>query len=152
MIAVVQRVSRGEVRVPDAGHAAAIGRGLVVLLGVEQGDVEANADWLARKIANLRVFPDDAGNMNRSVLEIGGAALVVSQFTLAGNCRKGNRPSFERAARPEEANRLYEYFISRLRDTEGVPVGTGIFQAMMQVELINDGPVTLILRHPIDER
>ncbi|MFW5653433.1 MAG: D-aminoacyl-tRNA deacylase [Planctomycetota bacterium] len=145
MIAVVQRVSRAEVRVPDQSYRAAIDLGLMVLLGVETGDTRKNVDWMAWKIANLRIFADDDGNMNRSVIDVGGSVLVVSQFTLAGDCRKGNRPSFIRAARPAEANELYEYFVDRIRDTEGVPAATGVFQAMMEVELVNQGPVTLIV-------
>lgn len=121
-----------------------IGRGIVVLLGVEKGDRDAEADWLAEKIINLRIFEDDAGKMNLALPEINGSLLVVSQFTLAGNCAKGRRPSFETAAPPAEANRLYEYFIKKSM-TLGVPVETGIFQAMMALALVNDGPVTFIL-------
>ncbi len=145
MIAVVQRVSRASVSVEEAGYRADIGRGLVVLLGVEKGDERRQADWLAGKVARLRIFADDAGLMNRSIIDIGGEALVVSQFTLAGDCRKGNRPSFDRAAPPEVAESLYEYYVQRLRDVEGVPTRTGVFRAMMAVELVNDGPVTLMI-------
>jgi D-tyrosyl-tRNA(Tyr) deacylase len=109
----------------------------VVLLGVEKGDRDAEADWLAEKIINLRIFEDDAGKMNLALPEINGSLLVVSQFTLAGNCAKGRRPSFETAAPPAEANRLYEYFIKKSM-TLGVPVETGIFQAMMALALVND--------------
>jgi len=145
MIAVVQRVSRASVSVEETGYRAAIGRGLVVLLGVVNGDQRADADWLAGKVARLRIFADDAGLMNRSVVDVGGETLVVSQFTLAGDCRKGNRPSFDRAAPPEVAQSLYEHFVQRLREVESVPTQTGVFRAMMAVELVNDGPVTLII-------
>ena len=143
MKAVLQRVSRAQVDV--AGKTTGqIGRGIVVLLGVEKGDEERDADRLADKIVNLRIFEDEAGKMNLALKEIGGELLVVSQFTLAGNCAKGRRPSFDAAAPPAEANRLYEYFVGRVKAL-GVPVATGIFQAMMEVELVNDGPVTFIL-------
>jgi D-tyrosyl-tRNA(Tyr) deacylase len=141
--AVIQRV--GEARVRVGGNTVGkIGRGILILLGVEKGDKEPDADRLAEKIANLRIFEDQAGRMNLSVKEIGGELLAVSQFTLAGNCTKGRRPSFDSAAPPEEANRLYEYFVGKLRG-QGLPVETGVFQAMMQVQLVNDGPVTFIL-------
>ena len=144
MKAVIQRVSRA--RVDVAGETAgSIGRGVLVLLGVEKGDDERDARWLADKIINLRIFEDGAGKMNLSLKEIGGGLLVVSQFTLAGNCAKGRRPSFDGAAPPAEANRLYEYFVASARGL-GVPVATGIFQAMMEVSLVNDGPVTFILQ------
>jgi len=145
MIAVVQRVSRASVSVAETAYHAEIGRGLVVLLGVMNGDQRADAAWLAGKIARLRLFPDDAALMNRSVIDVGGEALVVSQFTLAGNCRRGNRPSFDHAAPPEVAQSLYEHFVQHLRDVESVPTRTGVFRAMMAVELVNDGPVTLII-------
>jgi D-tyrosyl-tRNA(Tyr) deacylase len=121
-----------------------IGQGLLVLVGVGDEDTERDAEYLAAKIANLRIFPDEKGAMNRSLLEVGGAALVVSQFTLWGDCRKGRRPSFAHAARPETAVRLYEQFAALLRDM-GLQVATGRFQEMMDVHLINDGPVTLML-------
>ena len=121
-----------------------IGRGLLVLVGVGQGDSEKQAHWLADKIAGLRIFEDDAGKMNLSVEEVGGSALVVSQFTLYGDCRKGRRPSFTGAAPPEEADRLYQVFVERLKE-RGLPVATGVFQAMMQVHLVNDGPVTVVV-------
>ena len=143
MKAVIQRVSRAKVDV-DGVTTGRIGRGMLVLLGVEKGDGERNADRLADKIVNLRIFEDDAGKMNLALSEVGGELLVVSQFTLAGNCAKGRRPSFDDAAPPAEANRLYEYFVGRVK-AMGVPVATGIFQAMMEVELVNDGPVTFIL-------
>ena len=146
MKAVLQRVS--EARVDVAGSTVGrIGRGILVLLGVEKGDMERDADWLAEKIAGLRIFEDDAGKMNLSVGDVSGELLVVSQFTLAGNCAKGRRPSFDSAAPPVEANRLYDYFVSRVRALE-VPTETGIFQAMMAVSLVNDGPVTFILESP----
>ena len=143
MKAVIQRVITAKV-VVDGQMVGEIGRGIVVLLGVEKGDRDAEADWLAEKIINLRIFEDDAGKMNLALPEINGSLLVVSQFTLAGNCAKGRRPSFETAAPPAEANRLYEYFIKKSM-TLGVPVETGIFQAMMALALVNDGPVTFIL-------
>lgn len=146
MKAVIQRVSAAKVEV-DGKAVGRIGRGILVLLGVEKGDGERDADWLAEKIGNLRIFEDEKGKMNLSVKEVAGELLAVSQFTLAGNCAKGRRPSFDTAAPPEEANRLYEYFVAKLR-TLGLPVETGVFQAMMQVSLINDGPVTFILESP----
>jgi D-tyrosyl-tRNA(Tyr) deacylase len=124
-----------------------IGRGLCVLLGVGRQDSEANADFLAHKVTNLRVFEDAEGKMNRSLIDVGGEALVVSEFTLYGDCRKGNRPSFAEAAPPEQAERLYQRFASRLR-AAGVRVATGRFQAHMDVSLVNDGPVTLVLESP----
>jgi D-tyrosyl-tRNA(Tyr) deacylase len=143
MIAVVQRVSRASVTV-DGRRVGEIGRGLLVLLGVTKGDGDAQADLLARKTGGLRIFRDAEGKMNRSCDEAGGAMLVVSQFTLCGDCRKGRRPSFEAAAEPAEATRLYERFCLRLRE-QGYRVETGVFGAMMDVELVNDGPVTFVL-------
>jgi D-aminoacyl-tRNA deacylase len=143
MRVVVQRVSEARVEVDNA-VTGSIGRGLVVLLGVGQGDTEADADYLAGKVVGLRVFPDESHKMNRSVADCGGALLVVSQFTLYGDCRKGRRPSFDGAAAPDLANRLYEYFVAKLREA-GLRVETGIFQASMALHLVNDGPVTLIL-------
>ena len=140
---MVQRVSSARVEI-DGEVAGSIGRGLLVLLGVGQGDSEKQAHWLADKIAGLRIFEDDAGKMNLSVEEVGGSALVVSQFTLYGDCRKGRRPSFTGAAPPEEADRLYQVFVERLKE-RGLPVATGVFQAMMQVHLVNDGPVTVVV-------
>ena len=143
MRAVIQRVSRAKVTV--AGEIAGeIGLGLLVLLGVGQQDNEGNADYLADKIAGLRIFEDDAGKMNRSLAEVGGAVLVVSQFTLYGDVRKGRRPSFDGAAPPQRARELYEYFVNRIRD-RGLRCETGRFQEMMDVELVNAGPVTILL-------
>ena len=143
MRAVVQRVKRASVRV-GAEVVGEIGPGLVVLLGVAQEDQEADAEYLARKVLSLRIFDDAAGKMNRAVGETGGAALVVSQFTLYGDVRGQNRPSYIRAARPEEARRLYEHFVEKLREG-GLRCETGRFQEMMEVELVNDGPVTILL-------
>jgi D-tyrosyl-tRNA(Tyr) deacylase len=146
MRAVVQRVSRAGVTV-DGEPVGAVGRGLLVLLGVAPGDTESEARWLADKIVGLRIFPDDEGKMNRDVAEISGGVLVVSQFTLYGDCRKGRRPSFVGAAAPELAEPLYETFVAAVR-AHGLPAATGRFGAMMQVELINDGPVTLLVETP----
>src|SRR5215510_1305710 len=143
MRAVVQRVSRCKVTV-DSKVVGEIGAGLLVLLGVSKEDTEAAADYSAEKIIGLRIFEDDAGKMNVSVLDKGGEVLVVSQFTLYGDVRRGKRPSFDAAARPEEARRLYEYFVQKVR-AAGLRCETGEFQAMMDVELVNDGPVTIIL-------
>jgi D-aminoacyl-tRNA deacylase len=141
--AVIQRVTRASVRV-DARVAGEIGAGLLVLLGVGRSDNPESAAYLAEKIANLRIFSDEAGKMNLSLLDNGGSALVVSQFTLYGDTRGGRRPSYIQAAPPEEASRLYEEFVRSMRSL-GVPVETGVFQAHMQVELVNDGPVTILL-------
>jgi D-tyrosyl-tRNA(Tyr) deacylase len=140
---LIQRVSRAVVRV-DGAIVGSIGRGLLVYLGVEDGDGDDDATWNAAKTAQLRIFPDDAGRMNRSVEEISGAVLVVSQFTLAASTRRGRRPSFESAGSPDLALRLYERFIASLRE-RGLDVATGTFRAMMDVESINVGPVTLLL-------
>ena len=143
MRAVIQRVSRAKVTV--AGEVTGeIGMGLLVLLGVGQQDAESGADYLADKTAGLRIFEDDAGKMNRSVVDVGGAVLVASQFTLYGDVRKGKRPSFDDAARPERARALYERFVERMRAV-GLRCETGRFQEMMQVELVNDGPVTILV-------
>jgi D-tyrosyl-tRNA(Tyr) deacylase len=139
----VQRVKRASVRV-GAEVVGEIGAGLLVLLGVAQEDKEADAEYLAHKVLSLRIFDDAAGRMNVAIGETGGAALVVSQFTLYGDARGQNRPSYIRAARPEEARRLYEHFVEKLR-AAGVHCATGRFQEMMQVELVNDGPVTILL-------
>ena len=143
MRAVVQRVVRAGVSV-DGEVRGEIGMGLLVLLGVEEGDGEAAAERLAGKVARLRVFEDEAGRFDRSLLDTGGAALVVSQFTLLADTARGNRPSFTRAARPEAAEPLVVGFAEALRDL-GLPVATGVFGARMRVELVNDGPVTIIL-------
>src|SRR5215471_318200 len=143
MRAVVQRVSRARVTV-DGELTGEIGQGLLVLLGVSKEDTQAAADYLVNKIAALRVFDDQKGKINLSVAEIGGAVLAVSQFTLYGSVVKGNRPSFDAAAPPDQARQLYEYFVERVR-AAGLHCETGKFQAMMQVELVNDGPVTILL-------
>jgi D-tyrosyl-tRNA(Tyr) deacylase len=146
MRAVVQRVSRAAVAV-DGQVVGAVERGLLVLLGVAPTDTEAEARWLADKVVGLRIFPDAEGKMNRDVAEAGGGVLVVSQFTLYGDCRKGRRPSFVGAAPPEVAKPLYEAFVAAVR-ANGLPAATGRFGAMMQVELVNDGPVTLLVDTP----
>ena len=143
MRAVVQRVSRASVTV-DARTTGTVEGGLLVLLGVGRGDTDEDARYLADKTAGLRIFEDEAGKMSRSVEDTGGGVLVVSQFTLFGDVRKGRRPSFDQAAAPEEAERLYQRFCELLR-AKGLEVGTGVFQAMMDVELINRGPVTILL-------
>jgi len=143
MRAVVQRVSEAAVRV-DGGVVGSIGPGLLVLLGVGRGDGETDADELAEKIAHLRVFPDEDGRMNRSVLEAGGAVLVVPQFTLYGDCRRGRRPSYVEAAPPEEADPLFRRFLEAVRRS-GLTVAQGVFRAAMDVSLVNRGPVTLLL-------
>ncbi|WP_027627730.1 D-aminoacyl-tRNA deacylase [Ruminiclostridium cellobioparum] len=143
MRAVVQRVKKSSVTV-DGSIAGEIGKGLTVLLGVGQEDSDRDIDYLADKIINLRIFEDNNGKMNLSLLEVGGELLVVSQFTLYGDCRKGRRPGYDRAARPEAAKALYEGFVEKCRGF-GVKVQTGIFQAEMLVDISNDGPVTLLL-------
>ena len=143
MRVVAQRVKRAQVVVGDV-VAGNIGEGLLIFLGIGEDDNEKHCDYLVDKIANLRIFSDEKGLMNYSLLDKGCEVLVVSQFTLFGDCRKGRRPSFTKAARPERAKLLYEYFIARLKMT-GIPVQTGIFQETMEVHLINDGPVTLLI-------
>ena len=143
MRAVIQRVSKASVTV-EGRTIAQIGNGILVLLGVKQDDSKKEAELLAKKTANLRIFNDKQGKMNLSLLDIGGEALVVSQFTLYGNCKKGRRPSFIDAALPEKADLLYQEYVQYLKD-EHITVQTGQFQAMMQVELVNEGPVTIIL-------
>lgn len=143
MRAVVQRVSRCRVTV-DGSTVGEIGPGLLVLLGIAKGDAEQAADYLVEKIIGLRIFEDAEGKMNLSVQDAGGAVLVVSQFTLHGDVRRGKRPSFDAAARPEEAKRLYDYFVAKVR-AAGLQCETGQFQAMMEVELVNSGPVTILL-------
>lgn len=148
MIAVVQRCSRGEVRV-DGMRVGALGPqgGLVVLLAVEVGDATPQAQKMADKLAKLRIFEDDAGKMNRSVSDVGGSLLVISQFTLAGDCSGGNRPSFISAARPEAAEPLFQQAVEAIR-AHGLQVETGRFRTEMKVDMLNDGPVTLIVRVP----
>jgi len=143
MRAVLQRVSEARVRV-NGEIVGEIGPGLLVLLGVGQGDVDKDAAYLAEKMAGLRIFEDEEGKMNRSVLDAGGAVLAVSQFTLYGDCRKGRRPGFSAAAEPGEAKRLYALFVDEVR-RRGLEVATGVFQTEMAVELVNDGPVTMLL-------
>lgn len=143
MIAAVQRVLSSSVTV-DGSVVGAIGPGINVLLGVAKGDGETDADYLATKVVNLRIFEDDQGKMNRTLMDVGGQMLVVSQFTLLGDCRKGRRPSFIRAAEPALAERLYRYFVDRVKNL-GVDTQTGRFGAMMQVSIVNDGPVTLLV-------
>jgi D-tyrosyl-tRNA(Tyr) deacylase len=143
MRAVLQRVASARVEV-DGKSVGEIGRGLLILLGVEQGDNADDARYLAEKSAQLRIFEDAAGKMNLSLEDVGGQILAVSQFTLLADCRKGRRPGFSRAALPEPADALYQQFVALLRE-RGLTVATGIFQAEMQVHLINDGPVTLLL-------
>jgi len=141
--AVVQRVSRAEVRV-GGNPVGTIGRGVLVLLGVGTDDTEGDAAAIARKLTGLRIFADGDGEMNRDVREAAGAVLVVSQFTLYGDVRRGKRPSFVAAAKPVRARQVYEYFVARIR-AAGLPCQTGRFQEMMEVELVNDGPVTILL-------
>jgi D-tyrosyl-tRNA(Tyr) deacylase len=146
MKAVVQRVTHSDVKV-NGQQIGAIENGLMVLLGVGHDDTEKQVKWLAEKIVNLRIFEDQDGKMNRSLQDIGGSMLVVSQFTLLGDCRKGRRPSFVAAAPPEPAEMLYERFVSYVKEM-GTDVATGKFGAMMHVSLVNDGPVTLIINTP----
>lgn len=143
MKGLIQRVKNASVTIDEQLYSK-IGAGILVLLGVEKGDSEANADKLAEKLVKLRIFEDENGKMNKSIQDIGGEILVVSQFTLAGDCKKGTRPSFDKAELPQRANELYEYFVSKVKEL-GVPTQTGSFGAMMNVELINDGPVTFML-------
>ncbi|MDO4868958.1 MAG: D-aminoacyl-tRNA deacylase [Bacillota bacterium] len=143
MRAVVQRVTKSSVTV-DGKVTGEIGKGLMVLIGVKKGDTRDDGDYIARKIAALRIFDDEDGVMNRNIKDAGGDVLAVSQFTLLGDARKGNRPSWFEAAAPEEANELYQYVISRLRE-DGLRVEEGVFQAEMKVDITNDGPVTILL-------
>ena len=143
MRAVVQRVTKAAVTVEDS-VVGAIGLGLLVLLGVSRGDTEASADYIVEKLLGLSIFDDDSGKMNLSVRNVGGAMLVVSQFTLFGDLRRGKRPSFDDAARPEQARALYEYVVAKIRE-QGIECATGEFQAMMHVSLVNDGPVTILI-------
>ena len=150
MRVVIQRVSRASVSIQNAVKSR-IDKGLLVLLAVEEADGSEDIEWLSGKIARLRIFPDDQGVMNRSVLETGGEVLVVSQFTLYASTRKGNRPSYSRSAGPDRAVPLYEAFVQRLSGDLGKPVATGEFGADMQVELINDGPVTIMIDSKVRE-
>ena len=143
MKALIQRVDRASVTI-NGKLFSQIGQGLLVLLGVEKGDEKLNADKLAEKLLKLRIFEDENEKMNKSLLDVSGEMLIVSQFTLCGDCKKGTRPSFDKSAPPEIANELYEYFISKIKEYE-VPVQTGKFGAMMKVELVNDGPVTFLI-------
>lgn len=147
MIAVVQRVDEACVSVASPQYEARIERGLCVLLAVERGDGEAQAEWIAGKLARLRIFPDEQDKMNRSVRDIAGEVLLVSQFTLAGSCTKGNRPSFAGAAEPRIGEALYESVARQLRSKYELPVETGVFGAKMQLSIVNNGPVTLIVEH-----
>jgi len=140
---VIQRVSEARVTVGN-DTVGSIRKGLLVLLGISRADTTADADRLLEKLLTLRIFPDDGGKMNRNVAESGGALLIVSQFTLYGDCRKGRRPSFDHAAPPDQAQSLYRYFVEAAQKGP-VPVETGVFQAMMQVHLVNDGPVTILI-------
>ena len=140
---LLQRVQSAHVDVAGL-TVGEIGAGLLVLLGIARSDIQQDADHLADKVIHLRIFPDQAGRMNRSIIETGGALLVVSQFTLYGDCRKGRRPSFDEAAAPDRARELYEYFVNQLK-ASNIRVETGVFQAEMDVHLVNHGPVTLIL-------
>jgi len=144
MRAVIQRVKNAAVTI-GGERTAEIGTGMLILLGIEEADHTDDIEWLSGKIARVRIFPDDEGVMNRSVTEAGGEVIVVSQFTLHASTRKGNRPSYIRAARPETAVPLYEEFVARLTADTGKPVKTGSFRAMMDISLVNDGPVTIII-------
>ena len=143
---VIQRVKEARVEV-DGQVTGAIGPGMLIFLGIARTDTEKEVSYLVRKVLSIRIFPDEAGKMNRDIQQLEGGLLIVSQFTLYGDCRKGRRPSFDLAASPEEAARLYEYFVTLARQS-GVIVQTGRFQAHMQVHLVNDGPVTLICESP----
>jgi D-tyrosyl-tRNA(Tyr) deacylase len=143
MRVVIQRVTEASVTVGDATPGF-IGVGLLVFIGISKSDTEADADYLIEKVLNLRIFPDAAGKMNRNVQEAGGALLLISQFTLYGDCRRGRRPSFDQAAPPERAEALYNYFVESAKKSPA-PVATGVFQAKMMVHLVNDGPVTILI-------
>ena len=144
MRAVIQRVSRASVTV-DGQVVSAIGQGLLVLLGIEDADGKEDTEWLSQKITNLRIFNDEHGVMNRSVLDVGGDIIVVSQFTLHAQTKKGNRPSYIKASKPDVAFPIYEAFVQKMEQDMGKKIGTGIFGADMKVELLNDGPVTITM-------
>ncbi len=144
MRAVIQRVSEASVTI-EGKIKSAIGEGLLVLVGIEDADNEEDIDWLCKKISQLRIFNDENGVMNKSVQDVGGAMIVVSQFTLHASTKKGNRPSYIRASKPDYAIPMYEKFVEKLRETSGLEVGTGEFGADMKVRLLNDGPVTIIM-------
>ena len=144
MIAVIQRVAESAVRI-EGEVKGAIGTGVMILLGVEEADAQADVEWLSRKIVNMRIFPDEAGVMNRSLIDAEGEALVISQFTLHASTKKGNRPSYIKAAKPDIAIPLYEAFKTQLSQDLGKPVACGEFGADMKVSLVNDGPVTIII-------
>ena len=144
MKAVIQRVTFANVKV-DGNIVGEIEKGFMILLGVEEGDSKREADYLAKKTANMRIFEDENGKMNLSLLDTEGECLVISQFTLCADCKKGNRPSFVNSAKPDEANKLYEYFMEKLKENGVKKVESGIFGADMKVSLLNDGPVTIIL-------
>lgn len=143
MKGLIQRVKYASVTIDNEVYSK-INQGILILLGVEKGDDEQNAEKLADKLCKLRIFEDENGKMNKSIVDINGEILIVSQFTLAGDCKKGTRPSFDKAELPQRANELYEYFINLIKQ-KNIPVGTGVFGAMMDIELVNDGPVTFML-------
>ena len=143
---VVQRVQRASVTIDNELYSE-IKKGYLVLFGAEKGDVISQADWLSNKVSVLRCFPDEQGKMNLSIKDIQGEMLIVSQFTLCGDIRKGTRPSFDKAMAPDEANKMYEYFIQKVKE-QGIPVKTGVFGADMKIDLLNDGPVTFVIDAP----
>jgi D-tyrosyl-tRNA(Tyr) deacylase len=147
MKAVVQRVKRASVTIEGRIYSS-ISNGYLILFGAEKGDTKAQADWLANKVSVLRCFDDENGKMNLSIKDIKGEMLIVSQFTLCADIKKGTRPSFDNAMNPDEANELYEYFVSKIKENN-IPVQTGVFGAHMEVELLNDGPVTFVIQPPI---
>lgn len=146
MKAVIQRVKNASVEI-DNELFSSINTGYLVLFGVEKGDTKEQADWICNKISNLRCFPDENGKMNLSIKDVQGEMLIVSQFTLCGDIKKGTRPSFDNAMKPDEANQMYEYFVSKTKE-QNIPVKTGVFAAHMEVNLLNDGPVTFIIEAP----
>ena len=143
MKVLIQRVKRASVTI-EGNLYSSVNNGILALVGIEKGDTSEQVEKLARKVANLRIFPDENDKMNLSIIDIKGEMLIVSQFTLCGDCRKGTRPSFDKSAPPDIANALYEEFVSKVKE-QGIKVGTGVFGAMMDIELINDGPVTFML-------